>query len=125
MDRLRGTVVKGIGKGQYYVSREGYRNQFIKKLGFDPSPGTLNLIIDEPFFEEPAKCIEIDGFNEEKGVFGGCRCYKVMIGNIKGAIVRPERTNYSPNLVEVIAPLNLRKRLNLKDGDKLEIIFEG
>lgn len=124
MNRLRGTVVKGIGKGQYYVSREGYSKQFIRKLGFDPSPGTLNLVIAEPLSEQPAKCIEIEGFQDEKGMFGGCRCYKVMVGNIKGAIVRPERTRYPPNLVEIIAPVNLRKTLNLKDGDELEIILK-
>ena len=48
-----------------------------------------------------------------------------MIGDIKGAIVRPERSSYIPNIVEIIAPMQLRKTLNLKDGDELEVILDG
>jgi riboflavin kinase len=125
MNRLRGKVITGIGKGQYYVLRDGYRKQFIEKLGFDPSPGTLNLILVEPFSHEYVDCINIEGFKDELGTFGGCKCYKVMIGDIKGAIVRPERSSYLPNLVEIIAPMPLRKTLNLKDGDELEVILDG
>ena len=40
---LAGNVFSGFGEGGYYVSREGYRDQFERKLGFKPYPGTLNL----------------------------------------------------------------------------------
>jgi riboflavin kinase, archaea type len=40
---LEGTLFTGFGEGAYYVTKEGYRKQFIEKLGFDPYPGTLNL----------------------------------------------------------------------------------
>jgi riboflavin kinase len=125
MKRIRGKVITGIGKGQYYVSKDGYRKQFIEKLGFDPSPGTLNLILVDPFSSEYVDCINIEGFKDELGSFGGCKCYRVMIGYIKGAIVRPQRSSYSPNLVEIIAPMHLRKTLNLKDGDELVVILDG
>ena len=46
---MRGRVVGGLGQGQYYISRKGYRHQFIQKLGFVPFPGTLNIKLDEPF----------------------------------------------------------------------------
>jgi riboflavin kinase len=42
-------------------------------------------------------------------------------GKIYGAVVRPEKTDYQINIVEVIAPLNLRKEFNLEDGDEVEI----
>jgi riboflavin kinase len=48
----------------------------------------------------------------------------VFISGIKGAIVRPERSNYPANLVEVIAPVNLRKTLCLSDGDEIEVMLE-
>jgi riboflavin kinase len=124
MTKLKGKIITGLGEGQYYISRDGYRKQFNLKLGFDPSPGTLNLKLAEPFPQTGANSIEIEGFVDEKGTFGGCRCYRVMIGDIKGAIVRPERSRYPPDLVEVIAPVQLRKALNLKDGDELELIME-
>jgi riboflavin kinase len=122
--KLKGKIITGLGEGQYYISRDGYRKQFNLKLGFDPSPGTLNLKLAAPFTQTEADSIEIKGFVDEKGTFGGCKCYRVMIGDIKGAIVRPERSNYPLDLVEVIAPVHLRKTLNLKDGDELEMDLE-
>ena len=124
MTKLKGKLITGLGEGQYYISRDGYRKQFNLKLGFDPFPGTLNLKLAEPFLQSEADSIKIEGFMDENGTFGGCNCYRVMIGDIKGAIVRPERSSYPPNLVEIIAPVHIRKALNLKDGDDLEIILE-
>jgi riboflavin kinase, archaea type len=124
MNKLKGKIVAGLGEGQYYISKDGYRRQFNLKLGFDPSPGTLNLKLAEPFPKTETCSIKIEGFVDESGTFGGCKCYRVTIGEIKGAIVRPERSNYPPNLIEVIAPVHLRKALDLKDEDELEMILE-
>ena len=124
MTKLRGKIITGLGQGQYYISRDGYRKQFKLMLGFDPSPGTLNLKLAEPFPQAKVDTIKIEGFEDKDVTFGGCKCYKVMIGDIKGAIVRPERTSYPLDIVEVIAPVHLRNALNLKDGDELEMILE-
>jgi riboflavin kinase len=125
-ERIRGRVAAGLGEGQYYISREGYRRQFSEKLGFDPSPGTLNLKLDEPFGldESDPKSVRIEGFEDEGRTFGACRCRPVKIEGIKGAIVRPERTSYPASLLELIAPVNLRESLALSDGDEVEVVFE-
>jgi riboflavin kinase len=125
-ERIRGRVASGLGEGQYYISREGYRRQFSEKLGFDPSPGTLNLKLDGPFApdESDPKSVRIEGFEDEGRTFGGCWCRPVMIDGIKGAIVRPERTSYPATLLELIAPENLRKALGLSDGDEVEVVLE-
>jgi riboflavin kinase len=124
--RIRGRVASGLGEGQYYISREGYRRQFSEKLGFDPSPGTLNLQLDEPFAlsDSDPKSVRIEGFCDEGRTFGACRCRPVKINGIKGAIVRPERTSYPTTLLELIAPVNLREALGLSDGDVVEVILE-
>lgn len=123
-NKLRGKVVTGLGEGQYYISVDGYRGQFNQKLGFDPYPGTLNLKLFEPFVQNASGSIKIEGFRDEKRTFGECRCYPVKINGIKAAIVRPERSSYPSNLVEVIAPVNLRKSLHLSDGDEIELMLE-
>jgi len=123
--RLRGKVASGLGEGRYYISREGYRRQFSEKLGFDPSPGTLNLKLDEPFTIEDSDSIEIEGFSDEGRSFGGCRCLPAEVGGGRGAVVRPERTGYPPDLLELIAPVNLREALGLSDGDEVEVVLEG
>ncbi len=124
--KVKGRVASGLGEGQYYISREGYRRQFSEKIGFDPSPGTLNLKLDEPFAldESDPKSVRIEGFEDEGRTFGACRCRPVKINGIKGAIVRPERTSYPATLLELIAPENLRKALGLSDGDEVEVVLE-
>jgi riboflavin kinase len=43
---------------------------------------------------------------------------------VKCAIIRPDRSSYPLNLVEIIAPVNLRKTLGIKDGDEVEVTLE-
>ncbi|MEM2454849.1 MAG: DUF120 domain-containing protein [Candidatus Bathyarchaeia archaeon] len=55
------------------------------------------------------------------------RLYRVLIAHgIWGAVVGPEVPRYPEELIEIIAPLYLRKVLGLKDGDETEvkILFE-
>jgi riboflavin kinase len=118
---LRGKVASGMGKGQYYLSREGYRRQFIAYLGFSPYPGTLNVKLQEPFDPSRQQAIKIHGFEDEGRAFGECRCYRIRINGIGAAIVQPERSNYPADLVEIIAPVNLRESLHLQDGDEVEL----
>jgi len=66
---MLGRVVGGLGQGQYYISRKGYRNQFFQKLGFVPFPGTLNIKLDEPFNPGPHQIL-IEGFREEERSLG-------------------------------------------------------
>jgi len=121
---FKGRVTTGLGEGQYYISLDGYRKQFMEKLGFEPYPGTLNLKLKEPFHQPEASAISIVGFKDASRTFGGGKCYPVTIDGIKGAIIRPDRSSYPLNLMEIIAPVNLRKTLGLKDGDEVEVILE-
>ncbi len=121
---IRGKVAAGLGEGQYYISREGYRTQFLQSLGFVPFPGTLNIKLDEPFVPVSRQAIKIEGFQDEGRTFGGCRCYKIRLKGIEAAIVRPERSSYPENLVEVIAPVSLREALGLANGDEVEVTIE-
>lgn len=122
--RIEGRVTTGLGEGQYYISLEGYRSQFREKLGFDPYPGTLNLKIREPFVQRDASAVEIAGFKDATRTYGGCRCYPVAIGGVKAAIIRPDRSSYPLDLVEIIAPVNLRQTLGMSDGDAVEVTLE-
>jgi riboflavin kinase len=121
---FKGRVTTGLGEGQYYISLDGYRKQFVEKLGFEPYPGTLNLKLKEPFAQHEASAVSIIGFKDASRTFGGGKCYPVMIDGVKAAIIRPDRSSYPLNLVEIIAPVNLRKTLGLKDGDEVEVIME-
>jgi riboflavin kinase, archaea type len=118
---IRGKVEPGLGKGKYYISREGYRNQFLRNLGFVPFPGTLNIKLDRPFIPQTMKTIYIEGFWDENRNYGKCKCYTISVQGIKAAIIRPDRSNYPADLVEVIAPVHLREALGLVDKDTVAI----
>ena len=121
---LYGKVIPGLGEGQYYISLEGYRKQFKEKLGFDPYPGTLNLKLERSSIELRKRInanIRISGFTDQNRTFGGGSCFNVMIKDIRGAVIIPERTHYPEEIIEVIAPLNLREYLNIKDGSIVQV----
>jgi len=120
---ISGTIEEGLGEGSYYISLKQYKEEIKKKLGFKVYPGTLNLKANKedinPFLNslEP---IKITGFKTKERAFGNITCYKVKLKNILAAIVVPERTRYE-NVLEIIAPFNLRNKFSLKTGDKITI----
>jgi riboflavin kinase, archaea type len=116
---MRGKILSGLGQAQYFLTREGYSRQFAKKLGFVPYPGTLNVLLEEPFPTE-RQAIQVEGFSEEGRTFGECKCYRIRLNGIEVAVVRPEKSSYPPELIEVIAPVKLRA-LGLEDGDTVEV----
>jgi riboflavin kinase len=125
---LEGTVFTGLGEGAYYITKEHYRKQFIEKLGFEPYPGTLNLKLSTDYdiktrMElEAYPAVEINGFQNEDRTFGLVKCYPAIIGNkVKGALITALRSHYDASVLEIIAPVCLRKALCLKDGNKVKV----
>jgi len=125
---LEGTVFTGLGEGAYYIAKEQYRKQFIEKLGFDPYPGTLNLKLTTEYDVAARKeleaypAVEVGGFTSDDRTFGQVKCYPLIIENkVKGALISALRSHYDASVLEVIAPVSLRKHLKLKDGHKVKV----
>lgn len=125
---MEGMVFTGLGEGAYYITRSGYRKQFIEKLGFDPYPGTLNIRLVSEYDRrtrselEAYPAIEIEGFRDEDRTYGPVKCYPAIIQNkVKGAVIFALRSHYNASVIEVIAPVFLRKRIGLKDGNKVKV----
>ncbi|MEM2318977.1 MAG: DUF120 domain-containing protein [Candidatus Bathyarchaeia archaeon] len=121
--QVKGKVFSGTGEGSKFVGLKWVKNQIEEKLGFTPFKGTLNLLLEENGSKirealENAKPILIV---PEPGYRRG-KCFKVSImGSMVGAVVVPEVEGYPKNVLEVIAPVNLRERFGLKDGDTVEV----
>ena len=119
---LNGKVVSGIGEGKYYV--KVYSRKIRESLGFKPYLGTLDLKTNPVFkneFIEQLTPIRISGFSTKTRSFGSITCYMIKINNAKAAIVVPERSHHPKNIIEVIAPVYLRKKFSLKDNSVLRL----
>ncbi len=128
---MNGVVFSGLSEGGYYMSMEGYRKQFRAKLGFDPYPGTLNLRVqkedqNQRHLLESFPFIYVEGFSNSQRSYGPAKCFKTIVDEkVESAIVLPIRAHYGEDVVEIIAPVSLRKQLRLKDGDVVRVRVIG
>ena len=126
---IRGSVITGLGEGQYYVGHREYTDQFLEKLGFRPYSGTLNVKVSGP---ELAKLhtlrnmdgVVIRGFHRDGRTFGDVMCFPATIKSQGCAVIIPMRSHYA-DVVEIISRYHLRRTLGLADGDEIEISLQA
>jgi len=125
---VSGIVTSGLGEGAFYMRQKGYKDQFRKKLWFEPYEGTLNLKVQgaelskiEILRDNPG--IEISGFEAAGRTFGGAKCFLATLGHVDCAIILPIRSHHS-DVLEVISKHYLRGALGIKDGDAVELIVQ-
>ncbi len=125
---IEGELFSGMREGGYYVSVDGYKNQFKEKLGFEPFPGTLNLRLKSYSDLQTKKILlnypgtVIEPFENKGRTFGPVKCFKVLVNDkVEGAVLLIQRTHYGEDVLEVISPEYLREKLNLKDGEKIRL----
>jgi phosphoglycolate phosphatase len=108
------TVIEGQGKGAYFV--EGSKKELEPIVGFTPFHGTLNLRnVDTRGLR--SENIEELGEGECKGV----AVHLCRINGIVAGTTVPIIEGYSENIVEIIAPVELRKLFGLRESD--EVVF--
>ncbi|MBS7636862.1 CTP-dependent riboflavin kinase [Candidatus Bathyarchaeota archaeon] len=125
---LKGKIFSGSGEAARFTALPWVKRQIKEKLGFTPYLGTLNLKLTGEYagvrkLLENLEAIEI---LPEPGYCSG-KIFRAHIENdVSCAVVLPCVKNYPEDILEIIAPLNLREKLKLKDGDevKVEISFE-
>lgn len=120
---IRGKVFSGAGEGAKFIELPWVKSQIKEKLGFTPYPGTLNIKLDDESVKirkmlEKVKAIEI------LPIAGYCagKCFMARIGEkMECAVILPQISDYPEDVIEIVAPLNLRKKISIKDGDCIEI----
>lgn len=114
----------GLEKGRLYLSMPEYRQRIKKITKFKPFKGTLNLEVKERELEQFLSELrerKIEGFEKGNSVYGSLCLYLVSCNEEKAAIIIPKKTEHPSNIIEVIAPVKLRKELNLKNGDIVKL----
>ncbi len=122
---VRGRVTRGLGRSRSYLEREEYRQMFREGLKIDPRFGTLNLSLDDENMRKLRDIdwhsgIPIDGFEQNGEQHGAAEAYPAQIGKTECAVVIPEEREIY-RIMEVVSNYHLRRRLNLEDGDVLDV----
>ena len=123
--KVKGRLISGSGKGHFFTELEWAKKQFVEILEFEPVPGTLNILLQETTNQLILELRHDRTYVMEPPSGDFCRgiLLRAVIGDdVKGAVIIPQVQNYDSRLLEILAPVNLRKRFGLKDGD--EVVLE-
>jgi len=124
MRQIKGILVSGKEEGASFTELDWVKEQCLEKLGFQPYPGTLNLKVEG----EDASLVKALAGKEGVSLlpptpdFCQAMCLRVRIGDIEGAVILPHVDSYYENIVEILAPVKVKDKLNLKEGD--EVVFD-
>lgn len=123
--RLTGKVATGLGEGGWYISRRGYQRAMQRLLGFEPYYGTLNVALEGAEADKLADLraregLLVEEFQDEGRTFGAVKLFRAALRGVDAAAVFPLRGHHA-NVLEVVAPVHLREKLGLKDGDEVTI----
>ncbi|MHA1863558.1 MAG: DUF120 domain-containing protein [Candidatus Thorarchaeota archaeon] len=125
---IEGQIVTGLGEGAYYI--DVYSTKLRNALGFKPHLGTLNVKVNN---DESRRAVGrmknspplvLTGFRHKGRTFGDVICYRVKVNDeIEGAVVIAQRTHHSEDILEVVAPVDIRSALKLVDDDTVRLIL--
>ena len=123
---LKGKLVKGRGEGAGFTEVDWVKKSFTRLLGFTPFPGTLNLKFDLSEATEGLRTIrEAEGLAmppPEGSGFCPAKCFRGRLGGaIAAGLVIPEVEGYYEDVLEILAPVNVRKAMRVTEGDVLEV----
>jgi CTP-dependent riboflavin kinase len=129
-EKLIGRLATGIGMGTTFTQLDWAKDQFRSRVGIDPFPGTINVIVDDPdSMPVWVRVKRTDGIHMDNPNDGphdcDAKCWRVSINDeIDGAIVFPLVDGYPPAQVEVIAAVGIRDAFGIEDGDTVTLTLK-
>ena len=128
---IKGKIFSGLGQGGFFTQLDWVKQQCQEKLNFVPFPGTLNIKLDVQYLDAIKEMKEKEGVTLIPPTSDFCQalCYPVLIGSVRAAIVVPQAEHFTDevhpqDVLEIIAPVNVKEALSVKDGDELTLQVE-
>ena len=121
---LEGKVFSGMGIAKEYLKMKEYQNRIENTTGFNPFPGTLNLRSNQERVTQTlrkANSRRINSFSKQGEEYSGITVYKASLKSLEAAVLRMDVTDYKDRVIEVASPCKLREKLEVEDGDTLNI----
>ena len=124
--RLTGKVFSGKKEGHSFIKLGWVQTQLKQLIGFTPYPGTLNvkLSAEGSRLRKQLKTYASAKIVPEEN-YCDCVVFKALLNEIECAVVIPKVKGYSDDVVEVVAPVNLRAQLGLEDGDEITVLVQA
>jgi len=120
--KLVGVLFTGEGNGKKYLALPWVKKQLEEKLGYSPFLGTLNLRLTAESVKNKKDLLKVEStvvYPDEGYCIG--LLYKASIRDFDCAVIAPQVKDYPENVLEVIARVNMRDTLKLKDGDTVTV----
>jgi riboflavin kinase len=119
---LKGEIFSGRGEAAKFIELAWVKRQMEEQLGFTLFPGTLNIRLTVDSVKKGKLLKKRAGF-EILPASGYCRgrFFKAILNDVECAVIVPGVVGYPENIVEVVAPVNLREKLCLVDGSLVEV----
>lgn len=128
MTSLYGRVTAGTGEAAGFMALPWVVDGVRGALGFDPYPGTLNVrLLDVETllrWGEIKKRATLRLAPSAPEQCGGLLVPLVVAPDVPAAVIVPDITRYEGDILEVIAAVNLRSHLRLRDGSVLALRCE-
>jgi riboflavin kinase, archaea type len=133
--RITGIVFSDLGRASAFMSLAWVQDLLKQRLGYNPYPATLNLrpmgTDDAESWERAQRDVESVALTQADAAHCGARLFRIEIhapargssDKIGGAILLPEVKDYPKDKIEIVAPMRLKDRLGISDGDTLTLEF--
>jgi CTP-dependent riboflavin kinase len=130
--KIDSIIFSHLGQASSFMALDWVQAALKKSLGFAPFPATLNV---RPKMEEDARIWQavqenLPGIPLPPPVSGFCaaRLYRVAVvgpgsAQATGAVLLPSVVDYPKDKIEIVAAVQLKSALGLKDGDQLTLEF--
>jgi riboflavin kinase, archaea type len=130
--KLNSVIFSDLGQASSFMALEWVQAALKIRLGFAPFPATLNV---RPKTEEDGQVWQdvqknLPGIPLAPAADGFCsaRLYRVAVlgpgkSQVNGAVLLPSVADYPKDKIEIIAPVQLKSALGLRDGDQLTLEF--
>lgn len=126
--RITGRVMSGARRAAGFTQLDWVQEQCRLKLGFRPFPGTLNVEVaaEDLAAVEALEMRECAVLLPPDPAFCEAKLFPLSVADVPGVLILPAKDVriHDQRVIEVMAPVNLREALALKDGDPVTIVIE-
>jgi riboflavin kinase, archaea type len=120
--KVRGKIQRGLGESGNFLGISWVNNQIQEKMCFSPWQGTLNIVLEDGEAQRILKARPAERIVAGEPGFCDAIIFCGMINQkYECGVIIPLVPSYPENILEIVAPVHLKKALKIGDGDMVEL----